>query len=217
MINNTPNTRTGASTPVQLITGRRAIAYGFTWGQPVFVYDNRQGATTAEKGIIVNVRVNGIGLSLKIFLPMRGIAVMRSRNVDFAGKHPDSAWGWVANSIPRGPSSNHAVETTIGSPFPTDSSTESYAYEGADISDTDLPSQHTSTDTSANDAPLARVDSPFQTPDQSPTSMPPTSTPTITATLPTTDPVVIERISVMSSAIPPVCGNSSDNSIPHPP
>jgi hypothetical protein len=83
MLNHMPNRKTGAATPVQLITGRRAVPFAIAWGQPVFVYDNRKGERLAEKGIVINVRVSVVALSLKIWLPMRQAALYRSRNVEY--------------------------------------------------------------------------------------------------------------------------------------
>jgi hypothetical protein len=65
MINNAPNKKTGTATPVQLITGRGAIAFTIGWGQCVFVYDNRAGERIAEKGIVVGIRVSAVGNMVK--------------------------------------------------------------------------------------------------------------------------------------------------------
>ena len=136
VLNHMPNSKTGNSTSIQLMSGRRAVGFGVSWGQCVFVYDNRAGVRIAEKGIVVNVRVTVLGVSLKIFLPMRNIAVVRSRNVDLAGPYPDPAWNFVPNSIPRSPRQRLHNGPPVFPPVDADDADPTPTY---DTIPTDLP------------------------------------------------------------------------------
>jgi len=103
MLNQVPNSKTGSATPVQLITGRRAIPFLVHFGQVVICYDPRDKEHLGEYGFIVNIEVS-IAVSYKVYFPLRRKVLVRSSRLTPMTDAPPS-WGFPSNPHFEGPSS----------------------------------------------------------------------------------------------------------------